>query len=159
MFDFPKVSPVNHSHLFFPQEILDEQIGVPAEMGMDGAILWGASKFNHKKNPCSYVRDYINTVLGPYVKNLTRVFTQCSESLCGGRGRCVRNDLIRNFAHSTNNTAHSCVPQDVYVEAQSFDTQGSWEGIDLHAFRDYSCQCYPGWSGSNCQSRSPGSGL
>ncbi|CAG5120055.1 unnamed protein product, partial [Candidula unifasciata] len=88
---------------FFSKDILDYAIGLSAEMGIDGVIIWGSSR-RFKPNPaekCNGIKKYVHDILGPYVSQLTDKFTNCSIRLCGGRGRCVRKDYARSISRHT----------------------------------------------------------
>ncbi|BFZ09672.1 hypothetical protein BsWGS_12711 [Bradybaena similaris] len=88
---------------FFSKDILDYAIGLPAEMGVEGVIIWGSSA-NFKPNPvekCNGLKKYVNDVLGPYVSQLLNRFANCSTSRCGGHGKCVKKDYAQHIAKSS----------------------------------------------------------
>ncbi|XP_039618086.1 hyaluronidase PH-20-like [Polypterus senegalus] len=71
-------------------------IGESAALGAAGIVEWGDLNLTLSKDICSSLRTYIQVVLNPYVLNVTTASRLCSESLCGGEGRCVRRNMDSN---------------------------------------------------------------
>lgn len=77
------------------------------------------------------LRDYIRTVLGPFIRALRAGTQLCSLRLCRGNGRCARRRLGsgRTFASGPALTS------------------------DPEEAKHFACQCYPGWAGQDCQEK------
>ncbi|KAK7503232.1 hypothetical protein BaRGS_00005497 [Batillaria attramentaria] len=124
----------NNPFDFFNKTILEVAIGLPAEMGASGVILWGSSALYRQAGQCKRLQTYVRDILGPYVRDLTDFMTDCSQQLCGGHGRCVRNDL--DFLQPTKTrpkpSSETC-------------------GTPHPRFHDYHCRCYSAWAGTCCQ--------
>lgn len=55
--------------------------------------LWDSSFSFESQKQCENVRDYIDSILGPFVKSLSEKVNNCSQKFCSGHGRCVVNDV------------------------------------------------------------------
>ncbi|KAK2506629.1 hypothetical protein MC885_006723 [Smutsia gigantea] len=71
---------------------LSQTVGVSAALGAAGVVLWGDLSFSSSEDKCWQLQDYLLGTLGPYVTNVTRVATACSQQRCHGHGRCARRD-------------------------------------------------------------------
>ncbi|XP_059172888.1 hyaluronidase conohyal-P1-like [Physella acuta] len=91
-------------YIMFDTMELDSAVGLPAEMGLSGAVLWGSSDVMRAKNECTILQQYIHTTLGPYVLNLTSFFHACGSQLCTGHGRCVNKQYESYYQHYLRKT-------------------------------------------------------
>ncbi|XP_066553654.1 hyaluronidase-3 isoform X2 [Amia ocellicauda] len=85
---------------------------------------------------CEVLRDYVDSVLGGYVRKLTSAASQCSQSRCSGNGRCARQDRDSSASLTLPSARSPGAPPDL-------DALGS----------SFICVCYPGWTGQRCQNR------
>lgn len=104
-------------------------IGLSADQGIDGVILWGNSNF--RKN-CTAVKNYLDGTLGPYVQRVLNFTQQCSRDVCNSHGRCEKKYI---------ETDVDKIDQDVNKD-HVYDAD--------QAAADYKCRCYEGWSGESC---------
>lgn len=117
-----------HSLTFLNKTDLVHTLGESAALGAAGVVLWGEQKFAKSKHQCILLRDYIHTVLGPFVQSLRSDTKRCSLKLCHGNGRCARR-------------RPSCSHMFLSGPAVTSDP--------FH--NHFICQCYPGWTGPECQ--------
>ncbi|XP_043933357.1 hyaluronidase-like isoform X1 [Protopterus annectens] len=124
-------------------------IGESAALGAHGVVLWGDIEFSRNTTNCMLIRDYIRSVLGPYVINVTKAAELCSQFTCNKNGRCLRKNP------ETNSYLH--------LDGQIFQIQ---EHTDRHSISfnpirtlreqiqkmgtEFQCQCYEGWMGERC---------
>lgn len=145
--------------LYF-QENLTLAIGLPGEMGAAGVVIWGSSSLFYTKNECKLLQNYISTILGPYVKNITDFFTVCSTDLCSGHGRCVRKDLEK-IVHSqrVKSGQKYCLMKEELLDLEpAADSDGErsqreTSEISGQSYGDYVCRCLKGWTGEHCSQR------
>uniref|UniRef100_A0A8C3G9I1 Hyaluronidase n=1 Tax=Cyclopterus lumpus TaxID=8103 RepID=A0A8C3G9I1_CYCLU len=129
-----------HSLTFLNKTDLVHTLGESAALGAAGVVLWGELKFAKSKHQCGLLRDYIHTVLGPFVQSLRSDMKRCSLQLCHGNGRCARRNpgSSRMVASSPATTSDS-----------NEINNGSFNGKHVH--NHFLCRCYPGWNGQECQ--------
>ncbi|KAM6929212.1 hyaluronidase-3 [Lycodopsis pacificus] len=131
-----------HSLTFLNKTDLVHTLGESAALGAAGVVLWGELKFAKSKHQCSLLRDYIHTVLGPFVQSLRSDMKRCSLQLCRDNGRCARRRP--GSSHMVGSSpAMTSDSDEINV------LTGSFNGKHFH--NHFMCQCYPGWTGQECQ--------
>uniref|UniRef100_A0A3B3UFB2 Hyaluronidase n=1 Tax=Poecilia latipinna TaxID=48699 RepID=A0A3B3UFB2_9TELE len=126
------------------QTDLEHTIGESVSLGAAGVVLWGEMKFAKSKKQCVLLRDYIHTVLGPFIQTLRAGASRCSLQLCYSHGRCARR---------RPNSGRSLSSAPVSVSHKDTDS-GSSKYFQQH----FRCRCYSGWTGTWCQRKMVGRG-
>ncbi|NWI64686.1 HYAL1 protein, partial [Todus mexicanus] len=135
---------------FLSQEDLMNTIGESAAQGAAGIILWGSLNYSASKEMCLRLKEYVEGPLGHYIVNVTASAELCSQSLCSGRGRCVRQENKQGFLHlDPFRFAIDLQASKPWLVAQSleFDDDISWLA------EEFSCQCYDKWQGPQCDTQ------
>ncbi|XP_038578921.1 hyaluronidase-3 [Micropterus salmoides] len=118
-----------HTLTFLNKTDLMHTLGESAALGAAGVVLWGEMKFAKSRHQCILLRNYIHTVLGPFVQSLRSDTQRCSLQLCQGNGRCTRRNPGSSHMVSSANE------------------------ISKPLHNHFMCQCYPGWTGQECQEK------
>ena len=147
--------------LHFPcnfQENLTLAIGLPGKMGAAGVVLWGSTTYFHTHDECQLLQKYINTVLGPYVKNLTQFLSRCCVFYCSAHGRCVDKELEAVAQHERRESGQQhCLVREELLQRENRDGDGELDfGGSLdppHPYDNYVCRCLPGWTGDHCEKK------
>lgn len=121
---------------FLNKTDLMHTLGESAALGAAGVVLWGELKFAKSEHQCILLRDYIHTVLGPFVQSLRSDTQRCSLQLCNGNGRCARRSSTCGHMLSSGPPVTSD-PNDA----------------SKYFHKHFMCQCYPGWTGHGCQEK------
>ncbi|KAM7412287.1 hypothetical protein PAMA_021981 [Pampus argenteus] len=130
-------------HLFNKTDLM-HTLGESAALGAAGVVLWGELTFAKSKDQCTLLRDYIHTVLGPYIRTLRSDTQHCSLMRCHGNGRCARRRPSSRHKVSSAST----------MTSDSHDAKLLTDSSGDKAFHDhFLCQCYAGWIGSECQEK------
>ncbi|XP_060912616.1 hyaluronidase-3 [Labrus mixtus] len=116
-----------HTLTFLNKTDLVHTLGESAALGAVGVVLWGELKFAKSKHQCILLRDYVQTVLGPFIQELRSDTQRCSLQLCHGNGRCARRRP--SSGHMVSMTS------------------------DPNQIKHFRCRCYPGWTGQECQEK------
>lgn len=129
----------SYSELFLTKNDLNVTVLQAAEMGLSGIVFWGSKNDTHTAESCLQVQSYLNSTLGPFVKEIIDATTICSADICSGNGRCVGKvlecaDLLLRRKESVNWSG----------------TSEQWK----HTVTPCSCQCYKGWKGLACDQSS-----
>ncbi|XP_075882283.1 hyaluronidase-3 [Nelusetta ayraudi] len=122
-----------HTLNFLNETDLMHTLGESAALGAAGVVLWGETQFAKSEHQCALLRDYLHTVLGPFIRSLTADAHRCSLRLCHGNGRCVRRR-----------------PNSGHMFFSRVASKPDKRELNSSHFR---CQCYTGWNGSNCQNK------
>ncbi|XP_038049133.1 hyaluronidase-1-like [Patiria miniata] len=125
---------LNYSHtgLFLNLEDMNNSILLPAEQGLAGVVFWGDNNDTSNRAACLGLQKDVKLALGPLVLKTTQAAARCSASLCSGNGRCVGKIL-------------ECISG-----APSGVTPGRISKFGAKKSSACRCQCYNGWSGTNC---------
>lgn len=133
-----------HTLSFLNKTDLVHTLGESAALGVAGVVLWGELKFAKSRDQCILLRDYIHTVLGPFVRSLRSDTHRCSLQLCHGNGRCSRKQP--NSGHMVSSgPAMTSDPHEINILTDSSTSK--------HFHNHFACQCYPGWTGQGCQEK------
>ncbi|KAM3842752.1 hyaluronidase-3 [Diretmus argenteus] len=127
-----------HTLHFLNKTDLENTLGESAALGAAGVVLWGERRFSKSKAQCLLLRNYVRSVLGPYVRSLKSDTQRCSLQRCYGNGRCARRHPHSGHAISSTSAATTSDPDEVDL---------------LPDPSHFLCQCYPGWTGERCQER------
>ncbi|NXT55540.1 HYAL1 protein, partial [Pluvianellus socialis] len=135
---------------FLSQENLVSTIGESAAQGAAGIILWGSLNYSTSKEMCLRLKDYVEGPLGHYIVNVTASADLCSQSLCSGHGRCVRQENKQGFLHlDPSRFAIDLQAGKPWLVAQSLEP-----GDDVSRLaQEFSCQCYDKWQGPRCDTQ------
>ncbi|XP_051280454.1 hyaluronidase-3-like isoform X1 [Dicentrarchus labrax] len=133
-----------HSLTFLNKTDLVHTLGESAALGAAGVVLWGELKFAKSKEQCILLRDYIHTVLGPFVQSLRSDTQRCSLQLCQGNGRCARR-------RPSSGHMLSSVPVMTSDPNEINLLPDASRGKSFH--NHFMCLCYPGWTGQECQEK------
>ncbi|XP_065061532.1 hyaluronidase-1-like isoform X2 [Rhopilema esculentum] len=102
---------------FLDQSDLYHTIGVAAEMGVSGVVVWGnRNDENTSPDVCHRINSYVQTTLGPFIKETRSGVEKCSKDRCFGRGHCVykshlSSDLKRLYYFRHDLTANCAKPK------------------------------------------------
>ncbi|XP_054904353.1 hyaluronidase-3 [Poeciliopsis prolifica] len=132
-----------HTLDFLKETDLEHTLGESASLGAAGVVLWGEMKFAKSKQQCVLLRDYVHTVLGPFIQTLRADALRCSLQLCRGRGRCARR---------RPDSGRSLSPAPVSVSHRDTDVPSR-----KYFLRHFRCRCYSGWTGTWCHRQVDGS--
>ncbi|XP_039627179.1 hyaluronidase-3 isoform X2 [Polypterus senegalus] len=141
-----------HTLQFLSRMDLEHTIGESASLGAAGVVLWGDLGFAQSKNKCQALRDYVHTVLGGYIVNVTTAASLCSEWLCNANGRCARRQDGSSARLHLSPRSFKIVD---YGWA-SPRAVGDLDQQDLaQLWRSFRCVCYRGWTGEHCERSAP----
>ncbi|XP_070594862.1 hyaluronidase-1 isoform X2 [Erythrolamprus reginae] len=134
------------------EEDLVHTIGESAFQGAAGVILWGSTNFSKSREACLEVKEYVDTLLGPYIMNVTSSTKLCSKILCSKNGRCVRQENHPEaFLHLNSDSftikKHNVYPGFILIGQMSVKDQ-------IKMAQEFTCQCYDGWRGLHCEEKS-----
>ncbi|XP_017266702.1 hyaluronidase-3 [Kryptolebias marmoratus] len=133
-----------HSLSFLNQTDLEHTLGESASLGAAGVVLWGDMKFAKSKQQCILLRKYVHSVLGPFIQSLRSDTQSCSLQLCHGNGRCTRR---------RPSSSHRLSSASVHTS----DPHGAaGPGSSGYFHRHFLCQCFPGWTGTECHENGSG---
>ncbi|KAM6248142.1 hyaluronidase-1 [Spheniscus humboldti] len=135
---------------FLSQEDLMNTIGETAAQGAAGIILWGSLNYSTSKEMCLRLKGYVEGPLGHYIVNVTASADLCSQSLCSGQGRCVRQENKQGFLHLD--------PFRFTIDLQAgkpwLVAQNLESGDDVSRLaEEFTCQCYDKWQGPRCDTQ------
>ncbi|CAK6979596.1 hyaluronidase-3 [Scomber scombrus] len=136
-----------HTLNFLNKTDLMHTLGESAALGAAGVVLWGELKFAESKHQCLLLRDYIHTVLGPFVRTVRSDTHHCCLKRCNGNGRCARRHPSSGHMISSASAVTSD-PKDVNPLTDS--------SRDKALHEHFLCQCYPGWTGPECREKKDG---
>ncbi|CAI9160605.1 unnamed protein product, partial [Rangifer tarandus platyrhynchus] len=91
---FVYVRPVftDMSSKFLSQDDLVNTIGESIALGASGIIMWGSFNLSRTRQSCMNLGNYLNTILNPYIINVTLAAKMCSQVFCQEKGVCTRKD-------------------------------------------------------------------
>ncbi|XP_047452729.1 hyaluronidase-1-like [Mugil cephalus] len=127
---------------FQSQADLISTIGESAALGSSGVVMWGGTKDYNNKAACQSLSEFLTSTLNPYIANVTAAAMLCSESLCQGKGRCVRKNYDSpSYLHLNPNYFRIVRVKKRYMAV------GLPNAADLEGWAaSFTCQCYWGWS-------------
>ncbi|XP_062516592.1 hyaluronidase-like [Corticium candelabrum] len=115
---------------------LVETVGQAADLGMSGIVFWGDANEDKSCELCVKLQQYVKTTLGPYVLNVSQQAEECSLHYCSGNGRCyIQSDHYFSIIDKLGITSF---------------LGSTWNEYP----NQFECQCYLGWSGSRCGTKS-----
>lgn len=140
---------------FYTKADLCNTVGQVAEAGLNGVVLWDSSSSFQTRNDCVKLRDFLDTTLGPFVRNVSEQAKQCSINLCNSHGRCRKNEwstvqeetflsLLKTYVRYILLLAFNIDIGHIRTTIRNTD-------YIIIAEEEFSCSCYNGWRGNRCQ--------
>ncbi|KAK3588223.1 hypothetical protein CHS0354_010469 [Potamilus streckersoni] len=74
---------------FYNETDLENSITQAFDAGCGGLVMWDSSRSFKNRDTCLQLRRYLNSTLGPFIKNITSFARTCSLDNCQGHGRCM----------------------------------------------------------------------
>ncbi|XP_055974466.1 hyaluronidase PH-20-like [Sorex fumeus] len=127
-----------------PGEFLSEfdlvnTIGESIALGASGIIVRGSINIRVSEASCNNLTNYLNSVLNPYLLNVTRAAERCSQVLCSGQGICKRKNWnSTDYLHLKGETFTNG-----YVDIIESKVNGNFTNPDDQEFATkFECSCY-----------------
>ncbi|CAL8260029.1 unnamed protein product [Merluccius merluccius] len=76
--------------IYMSEDDLVNTIGEAAALGAAGVISWGDMNVTDNEDSCVDAKLHLDSIMNPYIVNVSAAARLCSWALCGGAGRCVR---------------------------------------------------------------------
>ncbi|XP_036285820.1 hyaluronidase PH-20 [Pipistrellus kuhlii] len=129
----------DYSSSYLNEEDLMHTLGETISLGVNGLIMWGSLNLSESLATCTKLHNYMNTVLNPYIINITLAAKMCSQVLCMGQGYCRRKDMDSSeYLHL--NPIHITIERGTNGK---FKIKGNASVDDLQQFVDnFQCSCY-----------------
>ncbi|XP_070789833.1 hyaluronidase-1 isoform X2 [Pituophis catenifer annectens] len=154
----PQILRLTHKTLEFARHRIQEAFRVVKWTQNDIPVLPYTTivyEFTHNfltQEACLEVKEYVDTVLGPYIMNVTSSTKLCSEILCSKNGRCVRQEnhpeaFLHLSSASFTIKKHHVAPGFILIGQMSVKDQ-------IKMAQEFTCQCYDGWKGLHCEKES-----
>ncbi|XP_070561977.1 hyaluronidase-1-like [Ptychodera flava] len=152
----------SHTYFYFTNVDLENTIGQSVTEGMAGIVLWGDYNDSNSAPTCLGLKHYLDTMLGPYILNVTKFARKCSEAYCSGHGRCIRKDDDGYHGDESQKIDElQLLKQRIwsqYTESEIYGNiifKNKKETKVQYSFTEtkygmYGCQCYSGWHGNQC---------
>ncbi|CAO2599884.1 Hyaluronidase PH-20 [Lemmus lemmus] len=122
-------------------------IGEAVALGTSGVVIWDSIPIvQHKQTGCPALHKYANSILYPYIINVTLAAKMCSQTLCNHQGICTRKDENSNHYIQLN-------PKNLQIVLKNgkFEVVGNPRVGDLTFFSEhFKCTCY---ANMNCTER------
>ncbi|XP_069824771.1 hyaluronidase-2 [Dendropsophus ebraccatus] len=127
-------------------------IGESAAQGAAGVIFWGDVEYAKNTESCMKVKSYLENSFGEYIVNVTTAAEQCSQFLCGGNGRCLRQDNKTDAFLHLNPSSFRIVHSSNAINAlvPIWATGRLSEEDKRYLSSHFRCQCYVDWYGDSC---------
>ncbi|XP_046890606.1 hyaluronidase-5-like isoform X2 [Hypomesus transpacificus] len=77
-------------HDYMSEYDLVKTVGEAAALGAAGVVSWGDMNVTESEVSCLNARRHLDTIMNPYILNISMATRLCSEALCQAKGRCVR---------------------------------------------------------------------
>ncbi|EYC39883.1 hypothetical protein Y032_0637g947 [Ancylostoma ceylanicum] len=105
--------PLKEIDKFYDEQDLCSTIKQPADLGIDGIIIWSSSA--NMLARCQHIQSNMNGGIGSKVKATIEQHESCRKSRCNDRGKCVlpKNSTCPDFVINTNE--YKCECDDSYV--------------------------------------------
>ncbi|XP_045161099.2 hyaluronidase-1-like isoform X2 [Mercenaria mercenaria] len=155
---------------FYSQADLNNTILQAAEAGLNAIVLWGSLASFRSARDCEQTRAYLDSTLGPFIKNVTITARNCSDELCNSHGRCFKTDwnyksntpdtlffesaTKRFFAKLLEKLLGTIIDAFVSIRRTIGDThvaESDRFGELCQRYSEFSCDCFKGWTGQYCQ--------
>ncbi|XP_053541944.1 hyaluronidase-5 [Ictalurus punctatus] len=117
---------------------LIRSIGESAALGAAGCLLWGSSYYFKDTESCASLSTYLSNTVNKYVVNVTTAAELCSDVLCQGNGRCVRQ------SYDSDDYLHLNINSFVIEKIDGiYKVFGQLSNNDLIDWANkFTCQCY-----------------
>ncbi|XP_072276446.1 hyaluronidase-2-like [Pyxicephalus adspersus] len=127
-------------------------IGESAAQGAAGVIFWGDSDYAMDKETCQRMKTYLDEDFGRYIVNVTTAASLCSQALCGGNGRCMRQENVTDaFLHLNPANFRIVRALPGFNASVPMWAQGRLSESDIRLLRlQFRCHCYGNFSGVTC---------
>ncbi|KAL5015229.1 hypothetical protein ScPMuIL_009499 [Solemya velum] len=131
---------------------LDNTIGQSFEAGSGGVILWEPFQNYKTKTDCQVVKQYIETLLGPYVREKVTFASNCSRQLCSLHGYCIsktwrlsRSKITEDYDVTWLKFWNMFADVIRFVKSHTPTEEGAEK-----QYGDYRCKCNKMWTGQHC---------
>ncbi|XP_075176920.1 hyaluronidase-2 isoform X1 [Anomaloglossus baeobatrachus] len=127
-------------------------IGESAAQGAAGVIFWGDAEYAKNADSCLRVKSYLEQNFGEYIVNVTTAADLCSNFLCSGNGRCLRQDnKTSGFLHLSASSFRIVQAGDNSTASAPMWAEGRLSEDDKRYLSShFRCQCYVDWYGDSC---------
>ncbi|KAK6738811.1 hypothetical protein RB195_020734 [Necator americanus] len=115
--------PLKKLEEFYNDDDLLTTIRQPADLGIDGIIIWSSS--NNMTDRCSKIKEQVEKRIGPNITKTVEGHKKCRTDKCGGHGKCIL----------PNSTMHT--------RKHNYDFKDS----------EYECECDSDYSGEKCSQK------
>ncbi|XP_058258375.1 hyaluronidase-2 [Hemibagrus wyckioides] len=150
VFVYTRPTYINELELLTEADLVST-IGESVALGAAGIILWGDASYASSSVNCASLAEYIKGPLGSYLLNVSSAAEQCSHSVCGSRGRCLRRQPDSDTYLHLDPQSHRIV-----VQGKHLVVEGCMGSEELKRMReDFICQCFSGYQGNNCELQDP----
>ncbi|XP_049635563.1 hyaluronidase PH-20-like [Suncus etruscus] len=129
---------------FLSELDLVNTIGESYALGVSGIVIWTSFNLVNSKEACNKLQNYMETVLNPYLLNVSLAAKICNQVLCQDEGICIRKNWNSDdYLHLNPDTFKIEVGED-----KEYQVLGKPIVQDLNKFAEnFHCSCY---SNTNC---------
>uniref|UniRef100_A0A668SGJ7 Hyaluronidase n=1 Tax=Oreochromis aureus TaxID=47969 RepID=A0A668SGJ7_OREAU len=114
-------------------------IGEAAALGAAGVVSWGDMNVTDTEDSCFDAQHHLEQVMNRYIVNVCTATRLCSDALCQGQGRCIRNHWDDDvFLHLDSH----CYRIKEQHRGGPFTVSGGLSQDDINWFdKNFDCMC------------------
>lgn len=150
---------------FYDEMDLNNTIRQVADAGLNGVALWDSSASFRNATDCKRLKDYTDSTLGPFVRNITVSAQNCSRDSCNSHGRCVNTNWksvtqtrldLGNFLTGPIQRLFEKFVVTLYSFYEAYlETRKTDRTVPIQSGNSVKrCVCFKGWTGKFCDRQS-----